>query len=137
MNEAHLAELEAETELAGAESATPSASAGHASLAEHAARCALALSRLQAPRPADMQGELALHTALACGTVAAMHFGGVGGRFEFFITGEVSLPPPLHLEQLACPVTRCALLASGLLRASRVLSRVLPSCQQCVTAAAR
>ena len=62
-----------------------------AALAARAGRCALELARLEAPRPAGMQGELALHTALACGTVAAMHVGGVDGRFEFFITGEVRL----------------------------------------------
>ena len=91
---------------AEAESAVPSPSArsGHAALAGHAARCALALSQLEARHPAGMRGELALHTALACGTVAAMHVGGVGGRFEFFITGEVRRDSPRATLDCAAPL---------------------------------
>ena len=53
------------------------------------------MCHLQPPRPAGMTGEMALHTALACGTVAAMHVGGVNSRFEFLITGH-------HVRHWAC-----------------------------------
>jgi len=86
--------------------------AARAGLAAHAGRCALALARLVPPRPAGMAGELALHTAIACGTVAAMHVGGVSKRYEFFITGHTvrasrnstqlqALSPAGHLPSIA------------------------------------
>ena len=64
-------------------------------LSARAARCALALSLLTPPRPPGMTGEMALHTALAFGTVSAMHVGGLNDRFEFFITGHQVRPFPL------------------------------------------
>ena len=60
----------------------------HTALAAHAGRCALALAQLKPPRPPGMAEEMALHTALACGTVAAMHVGGVHQKYEFLITGH-------------------------------------------------
>ena len=60
------------------------------SLALRACRCSLALAQLR-PGPSRLaceDCELSLHTSLSCGTVAAMHVGGVGNRFEFLLTGR-------------------------------------------------